>query len=74
MNPTLIKTLLLAAALGFFVMWVLELIRTDLSHSYWLLMLSLTCLLSHQYYRLRTLPQSKPTSQKTQKASKPKKK
>lgn len=56
MNPKLIKTLLLAAALGFFLLWILEAWRTNLGNSYWLLMLSLTFLLGHQYYRLKTQP------------------
>ncbi|MPR32218.1 hypothetical protein [Salmonirosea aquatica] len=73
MNPKLIKTLLLAAALGFFLLWILEILRTDLSHSYWLMMLSLTFLLLHQYYRLRTLPENPKASPKT-KSTKQKKK
>lgn len=56
MNAKLIKTLLLAATLGFFLLWILEVMRTDLGSSYWLLMLSLTFLLGHQYYRLKTQP------------------
>ena len=56
MNPKLIKSLLLASAVGFFILWILELLRTDLSHSYWLMMLSLLSLFLHQYYRLRKLP------------------
>lgn len=74
MTPKLLKTLLLAAALGFFMLWVLELIRTDLGHSYWLMMLSLTFLLLHQYYRLRTLPQKPTPLQKAGKATKRKNK
>ncbi len=58
MNPKLIKSLLLAATLGCFMLWILELMRTDLGNSYWLLMLSLTFLLGHQYYRLKTQPDS----------------
>ena len=56
MNPKLVKSLLLAATLGCFLLWILEVNRTDLGNSYWLLMLSLTFLLGHQYYRLRTQP------------------
>ncbi|MBU1820999.1 MAG: hypothetical protein KKG00_05745 [Bacteroidetes bacterium] len=59
MNPKLIKTLLLSASVGFLILWILEIYRTDLSNSYWLLMLSLTFLLIHQYYRLKTLPAKK---------------
>lgn len=74
MTPKLIKSLLLAAAVGFFVLWILELLRTDLSHSYWLLMLSLLFLLLHQYYRLRMLPLKSTTSPNAKKATKRKKK
>lgn len=74
MNPKLIKTILLATALGFFMLWILEIFRTDLSHSYWLLMLSLTFLLGHQYYRLRTASQTPPVSKKPSKSTKSKKK
>ena len=56
MNAKLIKTLLLAATVGCFLLWILEVMRTDLGSSYWLLMLSLTFLLGHQYYRLKTQP------------------
>jgi hypothetical protein len=59
MNPKLIKTLLLSASVGFLILWILEIYRTDLSNSYWLAMLSLTFLLIHQYYRLKTLPKKK---------------
>ena len=53
MNPKLIKTLLLATALGFLVLWILEFRRTSLAESYWLLLLCLVFLLSFQYYRLK---------------------
>jgi hypothetical protein len=74
MTPKLLKTLLLAATVGFFILWVLELLRTDLSHSYWLMMLSLTCLLLHQYYRLHTLPPKSTPAPQPKKNTKPKKK
>ncbi|WP_373515498.1 hypothetical protein [Persicitalea sp.] len=64
MSPKLIKSLLLAAALGCFLLWIMEVLRTDLGNSYWLLMLSLTLLLAHQYYRLRTQPEA-PKKQST---------
>lgn len=60
MNAKLIKTLLLAAALGCFLLWVLEYYRTDLSNSYWLLMMGLTILLGRQYFSLKIQPSSKP--------------
>ncbi|TDB68170.1 hypothetical protein [Arundinibacter roseus] len=69
MNSKLVKTILLAATIGFFILWVLEWRRTDLSNSYWLLMLSLTLLLGHQYYRLKIIekPASKPSAKPVQK-------
>lgn len=74
MNPKLIKTLLLATALGFFMLWIMEIFRTDLSNSYWLLMLSLTFLLVYQYYRLRTTPSTPTAIKKPNKPTKSKKK
>ncbi len=74
MTPKLIKSLLLAAAVGFFMLWILELLRTDLSHSYWLMMLSLLFLLLHQYYRLRRLPPKSTPAPISKKAIKRKKK
>lgn len=74
MTPKLIKTILLATALGFFMLWILEIFRTDLSNSYWLLMLSLTFLLVHQYYRLRTAPSNPTVAKKPTKPTKSKKK
>lgn len=74
MNPKLIKTLLLATALGLFMLWILEIFRTDLSNSYWLLMLSLTFLLAYQYYRLRTAPPTPTVSKKPTRSTKSKKK
>lgn len=74
MSPKLIKTLLLATALGFFMLWIMEIFRTDLSNSYWLLMLSLMFLLVFQYYRLRTTPSTPTVTKKSNKPTKPKKK
>lgn len=71
MTPKLIKTILLAIALGFFMLWILEIFRTDLSNSYWLLMLSLTFLLVHQYYRLRTTPSPPTVAKKPTKPTTP---
>lgn len=59
MNPKLIKTLLLAAAIGCFLLWILEYYRTDLSSSYWLLMLGMTILLGRQYFDAKTQPTPK---------------
>jgi hypothetical protein len=75
-TPQLIKSLLLAAAVGFFILWILEVFRTDLSQSYWLILLSLLFLFLHQYYRLRLVspkPKSTPAPH-SQKVIKPKKK
>ncbi|HEV7350000.1 hypothetical protein [Telluribacter sp.] len=64
MNPKLIKTLLIAGAIGFFIMWLLEIQRTDLKDSYWLILLCITCLLSFQYYRIRQGTTGIPTGEK----------
>ena len=53
MNSKLTRTILLALALGFFVVWVLEFRRTTLFESYWLLLLSIVCLLFFQFSRLK---------------------
>lgn len=53
MNSKLTRTILLALALGFFVVWVLEFRRTTLFESYWLLLLSIVCLLVFQFGRLK---------------------
>ncbi|MFN8349154.1 MAG: hypothetical protein U0X91_29410 [Spirosomataceae bacterium] len=41
------------ASLGFFVLWILEIRRTEFKDSYWLIMLCLSCLLAFQYLRRR---------------------
>lgn len=53
MNSKLTRTILLALALGFFVMWVLEFRRTTMFESYWLLLLAIMCLLIFQFNRLK---------------------
>lgn len=53
MNSKLTRTVLLALTLGFFVVWVLEFRRTTMFESYWLLLLSILCLLSFQFSRLK---------------------
>jgi hypothetical protein len=53
MNSKLNRTILLALTLGFFVVWVLEFRRTTLFESYWLLLLSIMCLLIFQFSRLK---------------------
>lgn len=69
MNPKLIKTLLIAAAVGFLILWILEAIRTSIGDSYWLLMMSISFLLWYQYYRLRLI-----NREKAQNTATPKKK
>ena len=53
MNFKLVKTILLALSLGFFVVWVLEFRRAGMFESYWLLQLSVMCLLVFQFRRLK---------------------
>ncbi|MCF2500708.1 hypothetical protein [Dyadobacter chenhuakuii] len=53
MNSKLTRTILIALALGFFVMWVLEFRRTTMFESYWLLLLAIMCLLMFQFSRLK---------------------
>jgi hypothetical protein len=53
MNPKLFKTILLALSLGFFAVWVLEFRRAGMFESYWLLLLSIMCLLVFQFRRLK---------------------
>jgi len=54
MNPKLLKTILLSLSVGFFVMWVLEFRRAGMFESYWLLLLSVLCLLYFQFKRVKT--------------------
>lgn len=59
MSPKLTRTILLAATLGFLIVWVLEFRRTTLFESYWLLLLSITCLLFFQFSRLKSSLEAK---------------
>ena len=54
MSPKLTRTILLAGTVGFLIVWVLEFRRTTLFDSYWLLLLSITCLLFFQFNRLKS--------------------
>jgi len=54
MSPKLTRTILLAGTVGFLIVWVLEFRRTTLFDSYWLLLLSITCLLFFQFSRLKS--------------------
>jgi hypothetical protein len=58
-NSKLLRTILLALTLGFFVVWVLEFRRAGLFESYWLLLLSITCLLFFQFIRLKAATEAK---------------
>ncbi|WP_031526816.1 hypothetical protein [Dyadobacter crusticola] len=60
MNSKLSRTILLALALGFLVVWVLEFRRAGLFDSYWLLLLSIICFLVFQFSRLKAAAASKP--------------
>lgn len=53
MNSKLIRTIFLALALGFLALWVLEFRRAGLFESYWLLLLSIICVLLFQFSRLK---------------------
>jgi hypothetical protein len=53
MNSKLTRTILLASGIGFFVLWVLEFRRAGLLESYWLLLVSLVCILFFQFNRLK---------------------
>lgn len=68
MNSKLIRTIFLALALGFLVLWVLEFRRAGLLESYWLLLLCIVCFLLFQFSRLKAATlakqaeESKPTA------------
>ncbi|WP_138367540.1 hypothetical protein [Dyadobacter luticola] len=47
------RTILLALTLGFFAVWALEFRRAGLLESYWLLLVSIVCLLIFQFVRLK---------------------
>ena len=53
MNSKLTRTILLASGIGFFVLWILEFRRAGMFESYWLLLVSLVCLLFFQFNRLK---------------------
>tara|TARA_R110002124_G_scaffold9484_1_gene48644 strand:- start:1310 stop:1633 length:324 start_codon:yes stop_codon:yes gene_type:complete len=53
MSPKLIRSLLIAGGLGFFVLWILEYRRAGMLESYWLLLLSVVSLLFFQINRLK---------------------
>lgn len=56
------ETLILAAAVGFLILWIVEYQRTDFADSYWLLMLCLGLLLGFQYVKNKRLDREKAIS------------
>lgn len=59
MNSKLIRTIFLALAFGFLVLWVLEFRRAGLLESYWLLLLCIVCFLLFQFSRLKAATAAK---------------
>jgi len=72
MNPKLLKTILLSLSVGFFVMWVLEFRRAGMFESYWLLLLSVLCLLYFQFKRVKTALELRKKEETTANINKPK--
>ncbi|WP_221393913.1 hypothetical protein [Dyadobacter sp. NIV53] len=72
MNPKLLKTILLALSVGFFVMWILEFRRAGMFESYWLLLLSILCLLYFQFKRVKAALELRKKEEITMTAQKPK--
>ena len=63
MNSKLTRTILIALALGFFAVWILEFRRAGLFESYWLLLLSVTSFLLFQFSRLKAAMMAKEKEQ-----------
>lgn len=72
MNPKLLKTILLSLSLGFFVVWVLEFRRAGMFESYWLLLLSILCLLYFQFKRVKAVLELRKKEETTINSNKPK--
>lgn len=62
MKLKLSEILLLSAAAGFLILWIAEYQRTTFGDSYWLLMLSMTCLFAFQYVKNKRLEREKAIS------------
>ncbi|GAB4013375.1 hypothetical protein GCM10028808_32280 [Spirosoma migulaei] len=62
MKLKLSEILLLSAAAGFLLLWIAEYQRTTFGDSYWLLMLSMTCLFVFQYVKNKRLEREKAIS------------
>lgn len=80
MKTPLFESMLGWASLGFFVLWIMEIRRTEFKDSYWLIMLCLSCLLGFQYLRRRRgaepmlskyTPENQPTKPKAKATIKP---
>lgn len=75
MKTPLLESMLGWASLGFLVLWVMEIRRTEFKDSYWLIMLCLSCLLAFQYLRRKRNAEpmlSKYTPENKQATTKPK--
>jgi hypothetical protein len=59
MNSKLTRTILIALGVGTFLLWILELRRAGMLESYWLLLVSVLCLLSFQFMRLKAAMNAK---------------
>lgn len=66
MNSKLTRTILLASGIGFFVLWILEFRRAGMFESYWLLLVSLVCLLFFQFNRLKSSMSQGKVNEKTE--------
>ncbi|WP_353717952.1 hypothetical protein [Dyadobacter sp. 676] len=72
MNSKLIRTVFLALAFGFLVLWVLEFRRAGLFESYWLLLLCVICFLLFQFSRLKAAAAAKEAGEPKSAEQKPK--
>ena len=63
---------MLALAIGFFTMWILEFRRAGMFESYWLLLLSILSLLSFQFIRLKASLEQKKKDEESLRSIKPK--
>ncbi|GAB3575218.1 hypothetical protein GCM10027578_39050 [Spirosoma luteolum] len=62
MKLKLNEILLLSAGAGFLILWIAEYQRTTFADSYWLMMLSLGCMLGFQYIKNKRLEREKAIS------------
>jgi hypothetical protein len=66
-KPTVLKSLLGWATLGFFILWLLEIRRVSFQESYWLIMLFLAFLMSYAYLRHKIITENTPKVTDTKK-------